>query len=163
MGQTVYAFIEHRLTPEEILKLPENLRNFPDDTFAGQWHWTTPNMDKQTLTDLWTKKTEYFINNSWSEKDLALLGKDNMTLHFSTPTLVTFDSLLRWDNYNRNKTLRKEFNRQTKVISSLLNAFDIIIVPNLSSVGFFDEDEDLTVDAYRQKANGNIMYAVELD
>ncbi|AEV99660.1 hypothetical protein A4D02_27935 [Niastella koreensis] len=161
MGQIVHAFIEHRLTPEEILNLPDYLQSVSANTLAGLWHWTTSGMNKLTLADLWTRKAEYFINNSWSEQDLALLEKDNLTLHFSSPHLVTFDNSLRWDTYHRNEELRKGFNCLSKAISSLLNAVDILIVPDLSSIDFYDEN--LTVDAYRQKANGNELYAIELD
>ena len=163
MGQLVHAFIEHRLTPEEILNLPEQLRHSSNNTLAGQWHWTAANMDKETLADLWTRKAEYFINNSWSEADLALLEKDNFTLHFSTPYLITFDNSVRWDTYQKNHQLRAEFNRMAKAVATLVNAIDILIVPDLSSVDFFDEEKDITVDAYRQKANGNEMYAIELN
>ena len=50
-----------------------------------------------------------------------------------------------------------------KAVATLVNAIDILIVPDLSSVDFFDEEKDITVDAYRQKANGNEMYAIELN
>ncbi|OQP43615.1 hypothetical protein A4H97_33865 [Niastella yeongjuensis] len=80
-----------------------------------------------------------------------------------TPNLVTFDSSLHWNTYKRDGRLRNEFNLLAKTISSLLNGVDILLVPDLSSVDFFDEIQDLTVDAYRQKANGNELYAIELD
>ena len=163
MGQLVHALIEHRLTPEEILKLPDPLRHISDTVLAGQWHWTAPNMDKHTLISLWTRKAEYFINNSWSEQDLALLEKSNMMLHFSAPHLVTFYNSLRWDTYRSNELQRQGFNRLARAISIPLKAADILFVPDLSSVDFFDEDENLTVATYRQKANGNELYAIELD
>jgi hypothetical protein len=84
-------------------------------------------------------------------------------LHFLNPYLLTFDNSLPWDTYRRNTQLRKEFNQLTKAISTVLNAVDILFVPNLSNVGFFNEDEDITVEAYRQKAKGNMLYAIELD
>jgi hypothetical protein len=65
MGKIVHALIEHSLTPEEIVNLPEQLRNFSNDVLVAQWHWTKQNMDKEALIDLWTRKAEYFINNSW--------------------------------------------------------------------------------------------------
>lgn len=163
MGQLVHAFIEHRLTLEEILNLPEHLRNFSDDILAGQWHWSAPNMNKQILIDMCTRKADFFINNSWSVQDLALLEKDNMTIHFFAPHLLTFDNLNRWDTYRRYEQQRQEFNRLARALSLLLNAVDVLMVPDLSSVDFFYEDEDLTVAAYRQKANGNELYAIELD
>ena len=86
-----------------------------------------------------------------------------MTLHFFKPNLLTFDNSIRWNSYKSNETLRKEFNRLAKIISQLLSALDIIIVPDLSSVDFFDEEKDLTVNAYRQKANDNKIYAVEIE
>lgn len=137
MGQIVHAFIEHRLTPEEILQLPEQLQHIPDNALRGQWHWTAPNIDKKTLTGLWTRNADYFINNSWSEQDLALLLKDHFTLHFYKPHLVTFDNALRWDTYKGNEQHREEFNRLTKALTSLLNPIDILFVPDLSSVDFF--------------------------
>src|SRR5687767_2037993 len=113
MGQTVHAFIEHRLTLEEILRLPEHLQHISDNTLSGQWHWTTPNMAKQILTDLWTRKAEYFINNAYNKENLALLEKENLTLHFTPPILVTFENSLRWNIYKSNGQLRKEFNLLT--------------------------------------------------
>lgn len=163
MSQIVHAYIEHRLTAEEIIKLPDYLQHIQDSILAGKWDWTTPNMTEQTLVHMWTLAAEYFINNQWSEKDLAFLQKGNMTFFFSNPHLVTFDNLQRWDTYHSNEQLREEFNSLAKTVSSLLRAVDVLIVPDLSSVDFFDEDEDLTVDSYRQKANGNRIYAVELD
>lgn len=162
MGQIVHAFIEHRLTPEEILLLPALWRHISDDMLVGQWHWSTPNMNRQILVDLWTQKTKYFINNSWSEQDLALLEKQDMTFHFLSRNLLTFNNSTRWDIYNKNESVQNEFNHLAKVISSLLYAVDILIVPNLSSVNFFDEDRDTTIDAYRKKAKGNKFYSIEL-
>jgi hypothetical protein len=120
MGQIVHALIQHKFSPEEILKLPEYLRNISDDTLTGQWHWTTANINKEILINSWTRKGQYFINNPHSERDLALLKKDNLTLHFSSPHLITFDNLLRWDTYKRNDQLRKQFNRLTKPFQSHL-------------------------------------------
>ncbi|MEX6690091.1 hypothetical protein QTN47_21460 [Danxiaibacter flavus] len=162
MGQIVHAFIEHKLTPEEILQLPELLCHISNDILVGQWHWSTPNMNKQILIDLWTRKTEYFINNIWSEQDFALLEMHDMTFHFFSPRLLTFDNSIRWDVYNKNESVREEFNRLAKAISSLLNAVDILVVPDLSSVSFFEEDKDTTVDSYRQKAKCNKLYSIEL-
>lgn len=163
MGQIVHALIEHRLIPEDILLLPAQLGSAPDDAIAGQWRWVMPNMDKQALTDYWDRKPEYFINNLWGKQDLALLEKESLTLHFSMPHLVSFDSSLRWDTYSRNGQFREEFNRLTEVILSLLNAVDILFVPDLSSVDFFGDNGDLTVDSYRQKVKGNKLYAIELE
>lgn len=162
MSQLVHAFIEHRLTPENILRLPEYLLNSTNSTLSGKWHWTAPNIDTKVLYDLWEHKADYFINNSWSEKDLAWLKKENLTLHFLTPHLVTFDNLLRWDVYHRNEQLSKEFNILAKLMSSLLNAVDVILVPDLSSVDFFNEEEYHSVDKYRKRANGNNSYIMEL-
>jgi hypothetical protein len=44
----------------------------------------------------------------------------------------------------------------------LTKAIDVLFVPCLSGVEFYDEERDLTVDSYRKKANGNEMYAIEL-
>jgi len=137
MGQTVQALIEHRLTPDEILKLPESLQDSSNSIIAGQWNWIVPNINATTLVNLWTRKAEYFISNSWSEKDLALLRNDNMTLHFYNSNLVTFDNSISWNTYNEDENLCKDFNYLTKEMSTLLNALDIIIVPELSRVPFF--------------------------
>jgi len=163
MGQTVYALIEHRLTPEEILKLPGRLQTSSNEVIAGHWLWTVLNIDANVLADLWAKKAEYFINNPWSDEDLALLQHDNRTLHFYSPNLVTFTNSLSWDTYNINEVLRKDFNGLAKETSELLSAIDIIIVPDLSGVDFFYEGRDLTVSAYRQKANGNKLFAAEIN
>jgi len=56
-----------------------------------------------------------------------------------------------------------KINRLAKALLSLLNGVDILLVPDLSSVDFLNKDEDLTVAAYRKKANGNELYAIELD
>lgn len=162
MGQIVHGFIEHRLMMEEILKLPEKLIRISNDSLAGQWHWTVQNMDKEVLTQNWKRKAEYFINNSWTEADLNQLKSNNSTFHFISPYLLTFDNLLRWDVYHRNLQSRKEFDLLVKAIATLINAVDLLIVPDLSSVSFFNEEEDTTVDTYRKKANGNEMYAIEL-
>jgi hypothetical protein len=163
MSQITHALIEHRLTPDEILEIPNHLRHISDEILRGQWRWSAPYMSKQTLIELWSRKAEFFINNLWSEKDLGLLQKDNLTLQFFEPHLVIFDNLIRWDSYHRNEQLRQEFNRLANVISSLLNAVDKLVVPDLSSVGFYDEDEPFSVAAYRQKANNNKLYAMELE
>lgn len=163
MAQLVHAFIEHRLTLEEILNLPDHLQQISDDILVGQWNWSAPNMNKQVLIGIFTRKLDFFFNNSWSVQDLALLEKDNMTIHFSAPHLVTFDNSYRWDTYRIYEQQRQEFNRMTRALSLLLSAVDVLMVPDLSSVDFFDENEDLTVAAYRQKSNGNELYAIELD
>lgn len=163
MGQIAHALIEHHLTSEQIIKLPERLQFSTINVIAGQWTWTNPNLDEKLLFEIWNRKPEFFLRNSWSVKDLALLEKDNMTITSVSPTILTFDSLLRWYTYQDNELLRRQFNVLTKEITRLLNAIDIIMVPDLGSIDIVAEDENLTVSHYRQKANGNKMYAIEID
>lgn len=96
-------------------------------------------------------KTDSFINKSWSDKDLAVLEKTGMRLHFFSPQLVTFDTSLSWIAYRESELLQRDFNHLSKAMASLLEAVDFLFVPDLSSVSFFDENQDLTVDTFRQK------------
>lgn len=163
MGQIAHALIEHCLTPKQIIDLPKRLLLSSNPIIAGQWTWTASNLDEKLLLDIWNRKPEFFMQNSWSVADLALLEKNNLTITSISPNILTFDNLLKWYSYQDNEFLRKEFNDLTKEIIKLLSAIDVIMVPDLSSVGFVDEIENLSVKAYRQKANGNTSCAIEFN
>ena len=160
MGQTALALIDYSLSLEEVINLPSCLGNSSDESISGNWEWTKSNMSRKDLIDSWNKNAEYFLSNPRSEEDLAMLKNGNLALHFLSSTLVTFDCLLNSSAYYNDEISRNNFNGLTKTISSLLKATDVLIVPDLSNADFFDED--LNVDAYRQKANGNKMFAWEL-
>ena len=40
--------------------------------------------------------------------DVALLEKNNMTLFFLKPNLITFDNSTRWGSYNGNLLIRND-------------------------------------------------------
>lgn len=162
MSQFVHAFIEHRLTPYEVLALPALLRVSTEPALAGQWTWTIPDINVQTLSDRWALDVDHFIGRSWSDKDLPLLVKDDLTLHFYSPQLVLLSSSLRWSVYLDKEELRKEFNSIASALLYMVKAVDLLFVPDLSGVPFFDESTDLSISVYRQKAAGNRLYAVEL-
>lgn len=162
MSQLVHAFIEHRLTPDEILAIPGLLHGLTDTAFAGQWTWNIPNINTQALSDCWAVDADHFINNSWNDRDLPLLVKDDFALYFYSPQLVLFSSSLRWSVYLDNEELRKWFNNLAGALLPIVKAVDLLFVPDLSSVPFFDEGTDLSISVYRQKAAGNRLYVVEL-
>lgn len=156
MARIVHALIEHRLTPSDILKLPEILNKHTSPLIAGEWEWTSHDeMDETFLMDLWAKNEEDFMNNSFSIEDLALLQKDKLTIDFASPNLITFDNLMPWDAYNNSETLRAEFNELVKIVAQIVSSVDLIILPDLSSISYFDERTDLSVDALRQKAKNH--------
>lgn len=163
MGRIVNALIEHSLPLEEILQLPLRFQTSRNQNIAGIWKWSKDNLNKEIITNLWSLKLDYFIKHSWSTEDLVILEKDKMTLHFYKPNILTFNNLLSWYSYNENENSKREFNQLVKEISSFLKTVDTIIVPDLSSVDFFDEDVDLTVNSYRLKAKGDSMNAIELE
>ncbi len=155
MEKIVHALIEHNLKPSEILNFPVILSKHPSTSFAGDWEWTSHDMDATFLEELWNKKDIDFINNSASIEDLALLQKDKITIDFMTPHLITFDMLLPWDLYNSNESLRATFNGLVRIICELTKATDVAIIPDLSSLPFYDENTDLTVNALRSKSKHN--------
>jgi len=162
MAVDVEALIEHKLTPEEILKLPERLQVSANKNIAGQWAWTVPNINTEILHNIWTRKSDYFINNPWGIEDFAFLKKDYLTLDFISSNLVTFHSSLRLYVYEKNKNLRDDFNCLTKEILNLLNAVDVLIIPELSNVSFLDDEPDFTINIYRQKAKEHNSFVTEL-
>lgn len=161
MEKIVHALIEHNLKPSEILNFPVILSKLPSAAFTGEWEWTSHDMDASFLEELWNKKDIDFINNSASIEDLALLQKDKITIDFMTPHLITFDTLLPWDLYNSDESFRTEFNQLARMICELTKAIDVAIIPELSSLPFYDENTDHTVDALRKKA-GNHQLVKEL-
>lgn len=155
MERIVHALIEHNLSPAEILNFPATLSNHPAAALVGEWEWTNHDMDEIFLEELWNKKEADFINNSASIEDLALLQKDKITLDFMTPHLITFDTLLSWDIYHTDESLREEFNHLVRIICEMIKAKDVAIIPDLSSLSFYDENTDLTVNALRIKSKHN--------
>jgi hypothetical protein len=156
MGQTVLAILKHRLTPEEIVRFPERLLKSTNEKIVGQWSWSVPNIDTNILSIIWNRNVEYFIHNSWSEKDLVLLEKNDLTLHFCNTSLVVFDNSMKWFTYERNEILHNEFNFLAKEMATLLNACDTIIVPEPP------DNPDMTPNEYRAKAKENKTPIIEL-
>ncbi|MFA6151355.1 MAG: hypothetical protein WC716_08545 [Chitinophagaceae bacterium] len=155
MEKIAHAIIEHNLKPSEILNIPAILSKHSSASFAGEWEWTSHDMDASFLEELWNKKEIDFINNSASIEDLALLQKDKITIDFMTPHLITFDTLLPWDIYNTDESLREEFNHLVRMVCELIKATDVAIIPDLSSLPFYDENTDLSVNALRSKSKHN--------
>ncbi len=151
MGQITYALIEHGLSPEEILEFPFYLKSSANDIINGEWAWTNPNMDIKFLDNYWNKKPDYFFTNSWNEEDFPWLKKENLSLDFFHPNLVTFDHLLNWSFFFRNDSQINEFKKLTKDIAELLKPVDIIIVPE-SFYNAVNENEELTVEMFRRRA-----------
>lgn len=162
MDKIVHALIEHNLSIEEILNIPEVLSKHPSAVFAGEWEWTNHDMDAAFLPELWRKNDVDFINYSASTEDLALLQKDRITIDFMTPHLITFDNLLLWEDYNNDEAVRIDFNHLVRMIAELIKATDIAIIPDLSSLTFYNENTDLTVASLRAKASNNPEFLREL-
>lgn len=162
MSQLLSALIEHNLSPEEIINLPNRLKSCSEDIISPNWQWRKENLVIEDITHYWLLDAEYFINNAWNESDLLVLANDDLDLHFFSPTLIVLGSFLRWASYDCNEPQYKRFNKQVNLLAPFLDAKDALLVPDLSSVDFFDETIDTTVDAYRQKAAGNLLYAKEL-
>ena len=162
MGQTVYALIEHSLTPEEILEFPKKLETCPNSILAGKWTWTDPGLDINSLFKFWTtKQTDYLSTYSWGPEDFPWLQKEDFTLDFFKPNLIAFDCLFKWFFFNGNETRIIEFSHLTRAISNLVNAGDLLFVPEITD-DFINSYDNLTVDLFRQDAKTRYQGAIEV-
>ena len=162
MGQIVYALIEHSLTPEEILAFPKKLETCQNSTIAGRWAWSDPNLNVDSLFKFWTtKQIDLSSTYSWGPEDFPWLEKENFTLYFFEPNLIVFDCLFKWLFFSKNETRIREFSALTREIGSLVNATDLLFVPELTD-NFINAHDNLTVDLFRQDAKKRYEAAIEV-
>jgi hypothetical protein len=164
MGSIIEAVIEHKLSPEEILLLPESLNklnfiNCDDDN----WGWTAPNIDSAFLEKYWRKSPEDFMKEPWGIEDLAILEKGNLSIHFLTPHLASFDTLLGSSVYDINPATKCEFDVKAKSIALKMKPVDIIIIKDWYYDHAFDFDNNLTVEIIRQSVRHKNLSSHEIN
>lgn len=151
MSSVVQAVIQHNLSPEQIMLLPEifNKANFIDKEDSLRWDGTKIDID--FLQQYWKKTSEDFISRPWSEEDLALLQNDKVSFHFYQPNLVSFDTHLKASIYKSNTETKSQFDLLVKTVALIMDAVDIIIIENWYHDEAFDSDNAFTVEIIRTK------------
>ena len=149
MSSIIQAILEHDQSSEQILLLPDKLKQL--GIILGEWTWPTTSINKAFLLDYWEKTPEDFIKmGSFSEENLAILRNQHFSLHFFQPKLVAFDSLLNQSVYSANAAAKNDFDRIVQQIAILLEASDAIILPDHYDYYAYDPNEPLTVQQIRQ-------------
>jgi len=142
MGQNISAIMEHNLSPEQIIALPQLLHSKLEGDLAGAWGWTFgPDMNTDQLQKTWRQDMDFFLNNTWSEADLPMLERDTYSLYFGEPHLVHFDSLMRWSSYADDMKRRDMFNQWVKQLADIIGATDILLVPAPFDADVSEDDE----------------------
>jgi len=159
MSSIIEAVIQHEMSPEEILTIPELLNDLHlVDNTGSKWAWTSKSAGVDFLKKYWRTTPEDFIEKRWDVTNLAVLELklseySRLTLHFYQPNLVSFDTHLPSSRFENDIEARVEFTRLVKLIALVMRATDTIIINNWYYDHAFDFSQNLTVDVIRQKTS----------